>query len=106
MHATLALLLAVSGLGCQNRSCDVVGAPGFAPFAACADTDQFSGDVGRPMHFTDASGAISPYYQLEEPAGFGDSMRDTFYSFFLGRSPGMPSAAEIEASAMRAYWGY
>jgi hypothetical protein len=105
MQATVVLLVALSGLGCHNKTCDVIDLP---PTSSCYG----GGDsIVYPSHDTPSpysaysSGPNSGYDPPQE-AGFGGALLDTLYSFFHGRSPGVPSVREIEASAYGYRAGY
>jgi hypothetical protein len=118
MQATVVVLIALGGLGCQNPVSDL---PPFLPdvrqSAGQPSTDASSVTPDSPASSqpsTDA-GSVSPaspaplaypvygqgpsgYPEAVEDDSFGTCMRNTFCSFFIGHDPGIPSAAEIEAS--------
>jgi hypothetical protein len=94
--AGVVLVLALSGLGCQNKSCDasVVPVGCYASGQSTAHVHAgFVGPVGYP-----ATSAI--HYGSDHFAGddLHSSIRSTLWSFVLGHDPdGIPTVAEIEA---------
>lgn len=107
MQATLVLLIAIGGLGCQNPAPDLPPLPSVATAAAAPS-------VGDPSA-VESTFAPTPYpVYARNPVLFGDipeddslggCLRDTFCSVFLGRSPGVPSARQIEAAYCAGYYG-
>jgi hypothetical protein len=106
MQATVVLLMALSGLGCQNKPSTVVDTPPALPSASAGSSYPLMREAGPSPYAAHASALYTPYHPLEGPNGFWDSMRDTCYSFFHGRSPGVPSPREIEASVYQYDAGY
>jgi hypothetical protein len=106
MHATVALFVALSGLGCQNKSSDMIGSPLPAPLTAGEYGSAFPSAAGGPIYSTYPSNFYSGSYPAEGPTGVGAVVRDTLYSFFVGRSPGVLSPREIEASVFGGYAGH
>ena len=80
MQSAMVLLMALSGLGCQNRADDVAGAP-MAPSAVVAPAvDALPGYTTPPPY-----PRYHPETDLYAEAGYatrGDAMRATFCSFF------------------------
>jgi hypothetical protein len=116
MQGAMVLLMALSGLGCQNRSDGVADAP-TAPSAVVApavDAPAVAAPaiaaptIAAPtVDALPVSTAPPPYprYYPEIDANVEsgyrtpwDAMRATFCSFFLGKDPDVPTAREIEAS--------
>ncbi len=50
--------------------------------------------MAYPLYGQGAAG----YPDAADDESFGTCMRNTFCSFFIGRDPGIPTAAEIEAA--------
>jgi hypothetical protein len=94
--AGVVLVVALSGLGCQNKSCDASVVP-----VACYAS-------GQPIAHVHA-GSVAPTgypassanrYGSDHYAGYDlqSSIRSTLWSFVLGHDPdGVPTVAEIEA---------
>jgi hypothetical protein len=103
MQGTVVMLIALSGLGCQNKGCDVMRAPP-AAVARCY--------VNGDPHTVAPSGY--PGWSASRYSGYDDSgdscggaLRNTFISFVLGHDPDVPTVREIEASVdSRGYGDY
>lgn len=116
MQATVLLLIALGGLGCQNPGADIASIPPnvaqpaarppadgpesrpAGPQPAIPSTEPVAPEIAPPM-------TISPYqpgnhdlYGVQDDDSFGNCLRDTLWSFVIGRSPDVPSAREIEAA--------
>jgi hypothetical protein len=107
MQATMVMLIALGGLGCQNPVSDLPPIlPDVRQSASQPSTDASSVTPESPA--APASPAPMPYPgPPQDPFGdpnagdddsFGTCVRNTFCSFFIGRDPGIPTAAEIEAA--------
>jgi hypothetical protein len=94
--AGFVLMMALSGLGCQNKSCDASVAPAdYCPSSQCAAHVP----VGS-VALTGYPAGLAGQYGDDHYAGYdlGSSVRSTLWSFVLGRDPdGVPTVAEIEA---------
>jgi len=99
MQGAIVMAIALTGLGCQNKSCDLSNPqPAYGSFGATstyakpypsyATPSSYSGYYSRS--YTD--NAWDPY-----PTHW-DSLRSTLYSLMLGRDPDVATAREIEAS--------
>jgi len=98
MQATIVMLLTLGGLGCQNSISTLpLSSPGsgVAPGPSLGSAPSYNPalagyvtDSGWPGYDDDSSDEDS----------FRGCLRDTFCSFFLGRSPDVPSASDIEAA--------
>ncbi len=121
MQATVVMLIALGGLGCQNPISDVSPLPPATGALAASDL---------PPLPPAASAPAGPYERYPVPSypapfgsmtdarwhgiggdpsddvSFGSCLRDTFCSFFIGRSPDVPSAREIEAIYNSGRYGY
>ncbi len=94
MHSAIVILMAVSGLGCQNPSSDATNLP--TPLSPVVSS------AANPF----PSNAIPPPYPGYYPVGDPDLpdtsqqgiLGRTFCSFFLGRDPDVRTPSEIEAS--------
>lgn len=106
MQATVVLLIALGGLGCQNPAADLPPVP--SPAVQPAPIE--------PAIATPATEPAPPPYQpylgasifdTGEPPNndsFGNCLRDTFCSFLIGRSPDVPSARQIEDAYRAGYY--
>jgi hypothetical protein len=101
MQGPVVLLIALSGLGCDHKSCGVFPAP------AALD-----GHYGAHAYFL--SPALSGYpayspspYSCGDASGHsrGANLRGTLCSFVLGRDPDVPTAREIQATFNWAGYG-
>jgi hypothetical protein len=97
MSCTFVMLVALSGLGCQNKPGDSSDVPVVLnPAPESPSPEALSGGTSPPPY--------PRYYPETLPdieAMYGNrcsSMRATLYSFVFGRDPGIPTAREIEAS--------
>lgn len=98
MQATVVMLLALGGLGCQNPASDL---PPLPPVSGVpAGQSLGSAPYYNPVPSGCATYAGCPGYggDPSDDDSFGRCLRDTFCSFFIGRSPDVPSAREIEAA--------
>jgi hypothetical protein len=95
MQASLVIVLALSGLGCQNKSCDASVAP-----ASCYASGQSFPHI-HSGHGASIGYATSPgHYGGDHYDGYDlhSSIRSTLWSFVLGHDPdGVPTVADIEA---------
>jgi hypothetical protein len=101
MQGSILMLIALSGLGCQNPTVDASQMPA-APSATVAP-------VAPALEAIPGSAAPPPYprYFPENYNSFEeidnrtpwDNMRATFCSFFIGRDPDVPTPRQIEAFA-------
>jgi len=98
MQATVVMLLALGGLGCQNPASDL---PPIPPVSSVpAGQSQWSASYDDPVPSGYATYAGWPRHGIDplDDGCFGSCLRDTFCSFFIGRSPDVPSAREIDAA--------
>ena len=103
--AGVVLVLALSGLGCQNKSCDASVVP-----VGCYAS-------GQPIAHVHA-GSVAPtgypassanHYASDHYAGYDlqSSIRSTLWSFVLGHDPdGVPTVAEIEGGLQSGSYTY
>jgi hypothetical protein len=135
MQAMVVMLIALGGLGCQNPASDVPPIPPAAgqPAApssgsvpaitgqrAAPSSESVPAVAGQPAapspasvpSYDPAPSAYPAYYGAFYDGGdpmdddsFGSYLRDTFCSFFIGRSPDVPSARQIEAAYRAGYYG-
>jgi hypothetical protein len=98
MQASVVMMMALSGLGCQNKSCDASVAPaGYDASGQCAATHVHAGSVA-PSGYPANSAGHSLDNSLQSYT-LHSSIRSTLWSFVLGHDPdGVPTVAEIEAS--------
>jgi hypothetical protein len=97
MQATLVLLMALGGMGCHNKSCDMVDARPTFNFDGGGYANAYSGYLApRATPAGYSSGYIGGYRSAD--LGWRAGLRDTLFSFVLGRSPDVPTPREIEAS--------
>ncbi len=96
MHASVVMVMALSGLGCQNKDCAPSPTPqtyyGSSPYA----TNAYPGTVtpsGYPAYGTGD-------YRIGHPEDytFHGAVRSTLWSFVIGRDPDVASVREIEAT--------
>ena len=105
MSYTFVMLVALNGLGCQNKPGDSGDLPVVLnPAPASPSPAALSGGTSPPPY--------PRYYPEIFPdfdAMYGtrcSRMRATLYSFVFGHDPGIPSAEEIEASVSGYRNGY
>jgi hypothetical protein len=119
MQATVVMLIALGGLGCRNPDSDVPPIPPVAsqPAApssgsvpattslpAAASSGSVPADVPAPSAYPAYFGAFYDGGDPTDDDSFGSCLRDTFCSFFIGRSPDVPSARQIEAAYRAGYY--
>jgi hypothetical protein len=97
MQGAIVMLLALSGLGCQNKGCNVsptAQTMGYASARAVANgcPSPVGPSVGPAWNVSHDSGDDSSGYSCR------DVLRSTLWSFVIGRDPDVRSAREIEAS--------
>lgn len=108
MHIPVVLMLALTGLGCQNKTSvviDVVPLTSYPVDSAPLATHQGGGYSGS---IYSRSFAPTPYpeipsriYNSDSEPQLGDwhaGLRSTLWSFVLGRDPDVNTVREIEAS--------
>jgi hypothetical protein len=97
MHGAMVMLLALSGLGCQNKDCNASPAPQ-APF--CAGVQSSANVWPGPITSSGypAWGALPD--TSDDSSGYScrDALRSTLWSFVLGHDPDVLTAREIEAT--------
>jgi hypothetical protein len=95
MQGSVVMLIALSGLGCDHKSCGRFQGPWAvdSPYGAIVDPHSFA-PLGYPP--------MAPSHHLGgDPSGDscgGGTLRATLWSFVLGRDPDVPTARELEAS--------
>lgn len=119
MQATVILMIAFSGLGCQNPEVDIIPIPPNLVRPAPAGREIVGAPAPRPgqpsttpIEESGPSLMPSPYQAgnpdfCEDPGAhvtFRDALRDTLWSFVIGRSPDVPSAQEIEAAYQSGFY--
>jgi hypothetical protein len=107
MQATVVMLIALGGLGCQNPVSDLPPIlPDVRQSASQPSTDASASTPDSPAAPATPAPTAYPgttqgpfdYADSPDDESFGRCMRNTFCSFFIGHDPGIPSAAEIEAA--------
>jgi len=97
MQASFVMMMALSGLGCQNKSCDASVAPaGYDASGQCATHVHASSVAPSGYPASSAGRSIDNSVQSYT---LHSSIRSTLWSLVLGHDPdGVPTVAEIEAS--------
>jgi len=108
MQIPLVMMLALSGLGCQNGSVVVIDTPPLPGHQIDAQPFTSSQRTGDATTTYSGPFASSPYpeigtrvydrYSSAEPIDWHTGLRYTLYSFVWGRDPDISTAREIEAS--------
>jgi hypothetical protein len=108
MQIPLVIMLALTGLGCQNGPSDLIDTPPLPTYQIDARPVTSAQDTGRVTSTYSGSFASTPYpeigtrvynrYPSYEPTDWHTSLRFTLYSFVWGRDPNVSTAREIEAS--------
>jgi hypothetical protein len=106
MQATVLMLLALGGLGCQNPVGDLPPIPTVASVPAGQSPAYVPSYHPAPSGYATDAGWPGFGGEPADGESFGDCLRDTFCSFFIGRSPDVPSAREIEAAYYSGRHGY
>ena len=106
MHATVLMLLALGGLGCQNPVSDLPPIPPVASTPAGQSSAYVAPYGPAPSGYTTYVGGQGFHGEPSDEDSFGRCLRDTFCSFFIGRDPDVPSAREIEADYYSGRHGY
>ena len=96
MQGTVVLLIALSGLGCQNKPSGALPVPltsyGSGDWSAAHGYPNAVAQPGYPAYVASRdSGCDGSGYP-------GGALRSTLCSFFLGRDPDVPTARQIEAT--------
>ena len=97
MQGAIVMLMALSGLGCQNLGSPVVA----SPQTTCSSSAQFpanvsTGPVAAPGYPACYGSHDTGYDSLGYSAR--SAWRATLWSFVLGHDPDVPTVREIEAS--------
>jgi hypothetical protein len=108
MQIPLVMMLALTGLGCQNGPSDVIDTPPLPAYQIDARPVTSAQDTSRVTSTYSGSFTSTPYpeigtrvynrYPSYEPTDWHTSLRYTLYSFVWGRDPSVSTAREIEAS--------
>jgi hypothetical protein len=104
MQATVVMLIALGGLGCQNPAGDLPPIPSVtaSPAQSPPDVPAFTpAPTPYPVYATNP--VITG--DIPEDDSFRGCLRDTFCSFFLGRDPDVPTAHQIEAAYYAGQYG-
>jgi hypothetical protein len=104
MQATVVMLIALGGLGCQNPVDDIPPIPPVANQPAAPSAAPVPADEPAPPSYPRYYGAGFDSPGPGDDDSFGACLRDTICSFFIGRSPDVPSAHEIEAAYRAGYY--
>jgi hypothetical protein len=99
MHGAILMLVALTGIGCQNKPVDSTDLPPVltpAPASTSLEAPAAAATTSPPP-YPRYFGPTYPDVEEMYSTHLG-SLRATFYSFVFGHDPGIPSAAEIEAS--------
>ncbi len=104
MQATVVLLIALGGLGCQNPATDQPPALPDVRQAAGQPSNDLSSTSAVPALYPAYIGLPSPDPGAEDDESFGRCMRNTICSFFLGRDPDVRTAREIESAYYAGYY--
>jgi hypothetical protein len=94
MQGSVVMLIALSGLGCDHKSCDVLQAPPTVD-------GRYGANVDDPSLARSGHPAYAPlHYSGGDESGdsCGGSLRATLWSFVLGHDPDVPTVREIEAT--------
>jgi len=97
MQVSFVMMMALSGLGCQNKSCDASVAPAVCYASGQSATHVHASSVAPSGYPASSAGRYIDdsvqSYTLQS------SIRSTLWSLVLGHDPdGVPTVAEIEAS--------
>jgi hypothetical protein len=100
MQATIVMMIALSGLGCQNAEPETPSVP--------PDASSPAPPAVAPLPSLNLAPLPSPYPadaagqatngDISEDNSFGECVRKTFCSFFIGRDPDVASMGQIEAA--------
>jgi hypothetical protein len=104
MHATIVMMIALVGLGCQNPEGDAPAIPAIAGQSVAASGGSVAADALTPPSYATYYGGGFASMDLAEDESFGACVRDTICSFIIGRSPDVPSARQIEAAYRAGYY--
>jgi len=97
MHGAVVMVIALSGLGCNNKSCDLGDAPPACSATGCACTNPYAGSAAPSSHSGYDSGSYSSCDSSAHTGGAG-LLRSTIYSFVFGHDPDVLTVREIEES--------
>jgi len=95
MQGAIVMAIALSGLGCANKSCELSDAP-----PACSSTDRAHAKP-YPSYASSYSGYYSRSYGgHDSPAQISHlgGLRANLYNFVFGHDPNVATAREIEES--------
>lgn len=114
MQATVVMLIALAGLGCQNPASDLPPIPSptvravpaeLAPAETAVESAPVpTSEPAPPPYPTYIGASVFDSADPTEYQSFRSGLRDTFCSFFIGRSPDVPSAREIEDAYRAGYY--
>jgi hypothetical protein len=100
MQATVIMLIALSGLGCQNPNPvnDLAPMPSVTSDSSRPIPASVPSYNAAPTAYTAYTGGPGTFVEASDDLSFGECARKTFCSFFIGRDPDVPGAREIEAA--------
>jgi hypothetical protein len=101
MQTTVVMVLALSGLGCQNKGCEVFATPPVVNRGYDSNVPAWSGVPSGHPTFSGSTCGVGD--SSDYPGG---RLRSTLWSFVLGRDPEVPSARELECSFYSGRDGY
>jgi hypothetical protein len=96
MQVSVVMVMALSGLGCQNKDCAPSATPQTYYGSSQYTANVYPGSAATSGYSTYAAGG-----HRRDPASdytFHSSVRSTLWSFIIGRDPDVASAREIEAT--------
>jgi hypothetical protein len=96
MQVSVMMVMALSGLGCQNKECEVFPTPQISHASSSCATNMHPGSAapsGYPAYAPGGYGVTTPLDYTVHGA-----MRSTLWSFILGRDPDVASVRDIEAT--------
>jgi len=102
MQGSVVMLIALSGLGCEHKSCDVLQSP-------TTVDGRYGAKVDYPSLAPSGYPAYAPLHDSGGDASCdtrGGSLRATLWSFVLGRDPDVPTPREIEATFSSGGYGH
>ncbi len=96
MQVSVVMVMALSGLGCQNKGCDTSPAPQIYQASSQCASNVYPGSFAPSGHPAYSPGSCGVDHTSDYT--FRGAVRSTLWSFIIGRDPDVASVREIEAT--------
>ncbi len=106
MQASLVMLIALGGLGCQNPASNLPPIPAVAAESAAPSSAYAPAYIPPATAYTAYAGSPAISDDVRGDDSFRHCVRSTIWSFVLGRDPDVASARQIEEAYYAGRYGH